>query len=152
MSQFGDWAKRVMQGLRPVFTSGCCVVLAFLLMGFGATSLKLKDLHITPCPDTPEYSNMVTSTANPMAARCLFIEGTVVNPSKNTLVNADVFGRLYDANGNDVMPERTRLGAIEEVPPGETPFSIRISVPVTNPLPLKMEQFKASGFSGVVRR
>lgn len=144
MSQFWNRAKRVMLG--------CCVGLAFLLMGFGATSLQLKDLHITPCPETAEYSNMVTSTANPMAAKCLFIEGTVVNRSKNTLVNADVFGRLYDANGNDVMPERTRLGAIEEVPPGESPFSIRISVPVTNPLPLTMEQFKASGFTGTVRR
>ncbi len=144
MSQFWNRAKQLLLG--------GCLGLAFLLMGFGAIPLQLKDLRITPCPDTPEYSNLVTSNANPMAARCLFIEGTVVNPSKTTLLNADVFGRLYDANGNDVLPERTRLGAIEEVPPGESPFSIRISVPVTTPLPLTMEQFKAKGFAGKVRR
>jgi hypothetical protein len=117
--------------------------LAALLLGFGAIPLQLKDLHLTPCPDTPEYTNLVTSNGNPIPARCLFIEGTVVNRSRNTVLNADVFGRLYDANGNEVLPERT---------PGESPFSIRISVPVTSPLPLTMEQFKASGFSGTVRR
>ncbi|MFT0795807.1 FxLYD domain-containing protein, partial [Synechococcus sp. H70.1] len=114
------------------------VVLALLLGGFGMIPLKLKDLHVTPCPDTPEYTNLVTSNGNPIPARCLFIEGTVVNRSKNTVLNADVFGRLYDANGNEVLPERTRLGAIEEVPPGESPFSIRISVPVTSALPLTL--------------
>ncbi|ABC99750.1 hypothetical protein ACVW0Q_000716 [Thermostichus sp. MS-CIW-21] len=142
------WKK----GLRSLCWSLGCAALAALLLGFGAIPLQLKDLHLTPCPDTPEYTNLVTSNGNPIPARCLFIEGTVVNRSRNTVLNADVFGRLYDANGNEVLPERTRLGAIEEVPPGESPFSIRISVPVTSPLPLTMEQFKASGFSGTVRR
>jgi hypothetical protein len=152
MSQVWKPAQWLTQELRLVCMSFGCVALAVLLMGFGAIPLQLKDLHVTPCPDTPEYTNLVTSNGNPIPARCLFVEGTVVNRSKNTLLNADVFGRLYDANGNEVLPERTRLGAIAEVPPGESPFSIRISVPVTSPLPLTLEQFKASGFSGTVRR
>ena len=152
MSQVCKPVQWLTQKLRPLGWRLGCAALAVLLMGFGAVPLQLKDLHITPCPDTPEYTNLVTSNGNPIPARCLFIEGTVVNRSKNTLVNADVFGRLYDANGNEVLPERTRLGAIEEVPPGESPFSIRISVPVTSPLPLTLEQFKASGFGGTVRR
>lgn len=129
-----------------------CLGLALLLMGFGGkVQLDLADVHTTPCPDAPEYSNLFTSGSS-MEAQCLFIEGTVNNPTDSLLYNADVFGRVYDANGNDVLPERTRLGAIEQVPSGESPFSIRISVPTTNPLPLSLEQFKASGFRGRVRR
>jgi hypothetical protein len=50
------------------------------------------------------------------------------------------------------MQNRNRLGAIEEVPPGESNFSIRISVAANQPEPLKLKQFRASGFSGQVRR
>ncbi len=129
-----------------------CLGLALVLMGFGGkVQLDLTDVHTTPCPDEPQYNNLFTSGSS-MEAQCLFIEGTVSNPTKTPLYNADVFGRVYDANGNDVLPERTRLGAIEEVPTGESSFSIRISVPTTNPLPLALEQFKASGFRGRVRR
>jgi len=152
MSQVWEHRQRLAQRFSSLAWSLAWVVLAALLAGFGKIPLQLKDLHVTSCPDTSEYTNLVTSNGNPIPARCLFIEGTVVNRSKNTVLNADVFGRLYDANGNEVLPERTRLGAIAEVPPGESPFSIRISVPVTSPLPLTLEQFKASGFSGTVRR
>lgn len=50
------------------------------------------------------------------------------------------------------MQNRTRLGAIEEVPPGLGTFELRISVPASQPTPLKLEQFKAAGFTGIVRR
>lgn len=129
-----------------------CLGLAILLMGFGGVRLKLKDLKTVPCPDEPQYSNLLTSGSATTRANCFFIEGTVVNTSGSDVYNADVFGRIYDANGNDVLPERTRLGAIDEVTEGESPFQIRISVPETNPLPLSLEQFKASGFRGKVRR
>lgn len=146
LTSFWTSASRLKRGLIMALA-----MVTLLLMGFGAAPLSLKDLHTVECPETAEYDNLFTSGSS-MEAKCFFIEGTVVNGSQRTLVNADVFGRIYDANGNDVMPERTRLGAIEEVPPGETPFAIRISVPVTNPLPLELAQFKASGFAGRVRR
>ena len=65
------WKK----GLRSLCWSLGCAALAALLLGFGAIPLQLKDLHLTPCPDTPEYTNLVTSNGNPIPARCLFIEG-----------------------------------------------------------------------------
>lgn len=135
----------------PLLEPGLCSF-GGALAGFWSHPPATEGFAPHPLSGYPEYTNLVTSNGNPIPARCLFIEGTVVNRSRNTVLNADVFGRLYDANGNEVLPERTRLGAIEEVPPGESPFSIRISVPVTSPLPLTMEQFKASGFSGTVRR
>lgn len=124
---------------------------AIALFGFGGVSLDLKDLQVVSCPDTPEYSNM-TSSGGSREVDCYLVEGTVVNTSQHEIYNADVFGRIYDANRNDVMPERTRLGAIDLVPVGESTFNIRISVSPDNAQPLVLEQFRAAGFTGTVRR
>jgi hypothetical protein len=80
------------------------------------------------------------------------ILGKAINRSGKPVINADIFGRIYDANDNPVMQNRNRLGSIENVPPGESNFSIRISVAANQPEPLKLKQFRASGFSGQVRR
>jgi hypothetical protein len=87
-----------------------------------------------------------------MTANCFIVTGKAENPTGKPVVNADIFGRIYDANNDSVMQNRTRLGAIAEVPPGISDFELRISVPANQPLPLKLEQFKAAGFTGTVRR
>lgn len=56
-------------------------------------------------------------------------------------MDADVFGRIYDANGNPVLQNRTRVGTIDVIPPGISDFEIRISVPYNQPTPLQLEQF-----------
>jgi hypothetical protein len=66
--------------------------------------------------------------------------------------DADIYGRIYDADRNPVIENRTRLGSVDEIPPGTSNFEIRISVPTNMPTPLQLEQFKASGFSAKVRR
>jgi hypothetical protein len=38
------------------------------------------------------------------------------------------------------------------VPPGVSDFELRITVPANQPTPLQLKQFKASGFTGKVRR
>jgi hypothetical protein len=87
-----------------------------------------------------------------MAANCFIVTGKAENPSGKPIVNADIYGRIYDANDNPVLQNRTRLGSIDEVPPGTSDFELRISVPANQATPLKLKQFKASGFTGVVRR
>lgn len=87
-----------------------------------------------------------------MAAKCYLISGTATNTSGKVVYNADVFGRIYDANGNDVIPERGRIGSIDEIPLGKSRFEIMVSVPAEQPEPLELKQFKASGFTGRVRR
>ncbi len=87
-----------------------------------------------------------------MIASCFIITGIANNPSGKPVMDADIFGRIYDANGNSVMQNRTRLGGVPEIPPGKSTFEIRISVPANQPTPLKLEQFKASGFSQQVRK
>lgn len=135
---------------------GVWALLVLFLMGAGfrgGVPMALNHLETVRCPETAEYSNMVVSSGSSSdPADCYFIQGTITNPTNQVIYNADVFGRLYDANDNDIWPERTRLGAIEEVPPGTSTFAIRVSIPTTSPLPLILKNFKASGFRGAVRR
>jgi hypothetical protein len=115
------------------------------------TEVKLTNLDYTTCPDDLADGNVTAGGAS-REAKCYMITGTAVNTSGRPVLNADVFGRIYDANSNPVMQNRTRVGSIDEVPPGESPFELRITVAANQPEPLQLEQFKASGFTGRVRR
>ncbi|MBF2025408.1 MAG: hypothetical protein IGS48_01400 [Oscillatoriales cyanobacterium C42_A2020_001] len=115
------------------------------------TQIKLFDLSYHECP--PELAQgAVTSGGTTMAANCFLVTGKANNPSGKPVINADIFGRIYDANNDSIMQNRTRLGSIDEIPPGISDFELRISVPANQPTPLKLEQFKAAGFTGKVRR
>jgi hypothetical protein len=126
----------------------CLSVCSITPPAWALTSIKISNLSYKPCEGK---SNMVLG-GGVMAANCYMVHGTATNPTGKTVLNADVFGRIYDANNNDVMPERARLGSIAEVPPGKSEFEIMISVPAMQPEPLQLKQFKASGFTGKVRR
>jgi hypothetical protein len=115
------------------------------------TQIKLSDLSYHECPaDIAEGT--VTPGGASRAANCFIITGKAQNDSGKPVLNADIFGRIYDANNNPVMQNRTRLGSIDEVPPGVSDFELRVTVAANQPTPLKLEQFKASGFVGKVRR
>jgi len=131
----------------------CSVFLATWLFASNAwalTQIKLSDIGYKDCP--PELSKGAIASGSSMSANCFIITGKAKNSSGKFIYDADVFGRIYDANHNNVMPNRTRLGLIEEVPPGVSDFQIPIYVPAILPTPLQLEQFKASGFTGRVRR
>ena len=113
------------------------------------TSIKLSNLSYERCEGN-DAAGSVTS-GNLGAANCFSIKGKAKNISGKTVVDADVFGRIYDANDNDTFENRGRIGTIEEVPPGVSDFEIKINVPANQPTPLKLKNFKASGFAGRVR-
>lgn len=113
------------------------------------TPIKLYDLSYEECP--AELAPNIVTSGDMRPANCFLVKGKAENKSGKNVVDADVFGRIYDANGNSVMENRGRVGTIVEVPPGVSDFEIRISVPANQPTPLKLEQFKASGFAGQVR-
>ncbi len=115
------------------------------------TQIKLSDLSYQECP-AELAKGAVTSGGSTRSANCFIVTGKAENNSGKPVYDADIFGRIYDANNDSVMQNRTRLGAIAEIPPGVSDFSLRISVPANQPLPLKLKQFKAAGFSGQVRR
>ncbi len=114
------------------------------------TQIKLSDLSYHECSAEVAAGTVMSNSSG--EANCFIVTGKAENPTGKPLTNADIFGRIYDANNDSVMRNRTRLGSIEEVPPGISDFELRISVPANQPTPLKLEQFKAAGFSGKVRR
>ncbi|NJL82027.1 MAG: hypothetical protein HC890_01825 [Chloroflexaceae bacterium] len=127
-----------------------CVGLSFAPPAAALTPIKLSHLTYEDCP--PELAEgMVTSGGGSLPANCFLVTGKANNPTGKTVYDADVFGRIYDANGNPVLQNRNRLGSLEAVPPGVSDFQIRISVASNQPTPLKLEKFKASGFSSKVR-
>ena len=124
--------------------------LVFTPPALALTPISLSDISYEECPPELAEGN-VTSDGSGMAANCFIITGKAENKSGKMVVDADVFGRIYDANNNPALQNRNRIGTIEEVPPGVSDFAIRISVPANQPTPLKLKQFKASGFAGRVR-
>lgn len=136
-----------------VLVLSCLLSLATWLMPPAAvalTQIKLFDLSYEECPS--ELSDGAVTSGGSTSANCFIVTGKAKNDSGKPVLNADIFGRIYDANNNPVMQNRTRLGSIEEVPPGVSDFQLRISVAANQPTPLKLEQFKAAGFTGKVRR
>jgi hypothetical protein len=69
--------------------------------------------------------------------------GTIVNPSKEMVYNADVYGRVLDS-ANDPVLRSGRVGAIESVPPGESSFRLEIVVAFSQKPPLQLKNFKVS--------
>lgn len=124
--------------------------LAIAPPAYAMTQLPITDIGYEEC-SAEIGDGSVTSDGSARPANCYLISGTVNNTTSKYIYDADVFGRVYDATHNSVMENRTRLGGIAEVPPGKSEFSIRITVPASQPAPLQLEQFKASGFSSAVR-
>ncbi|MDG2991043.1 hypothetical protein L3556_08910 [Candidatus Synechococcus calcipolaris G9] len=146
----GDYSWNRLLKWAAGFLLCACLVLLAPLPAWAATQIRLFDLTYQDCP-AEIGAGAVTPGGTTLRANCYLIIGQAENKSGRTVVDADVFGRIYDANGNPVMQNRTRLGAIEEVPPGISEFQIRVSVPYDQPTPLILEQFKASGFTTKVR-
>ena len=123
----------------------------FIPSALALTQIRLFDISYQDCP--PEMAKgTVSSGATNDPANCFLVTGKAENTTKKSVYNADIFGRIYDANNEPVYQNRTRLGSIEEVPPGISDFTLRITVEASQPTPLKLKQFKAAGFSGTVRR
>ncbi|MBL1211127.1 hypothetical protein [Geminocystis sp. GBBB08] len=111
--------------------------------------IKITDISYKECP-AGVGEGSVTSGGSALPATCYLITGKTNNTSGKTLYDADVFGRVYDANNEPALQNRSRLGALTEVQPGVNEFELRISVPSNQPTPLQLKQFKATGFSSKV--
>jgi hypothetical protein len=132
--------------LSLIFWLGSWLIISPVL---AVTPIALTDISYKDCPPELAQGN-VTSGGSSAPANCFMIVGKAKNPSGKTVYDADVFGRILDANGEPILQNRSRVGAIPELPPGVSDFEIRISVPANQPTPLKLEKFKASGFTGSV--
>ncbi|MEH1946266.1 MAG: biotin carboxylase [Nostoc sp.] len=141
-----------LRSLTVVFISCLITFLSWVIIppAVALTQIKLFDVSYKDCP--PELAQGAVISSGSAAANCFLVIGKAENGTNKTVYDADIFGRIYDANNDSVMQNRTRLGSITELPPGISDFELRISVPANQPTPLKLKQFKAAGFSGQVRK
>jgi hypothetical protein len=140
------------RALAVIVVSGLLWIFSWIVTptALALTQIQLFNISYTDCP--PEFAEgNVTSGGSSDPANCFMVTGKAKNPSGKIVYDADVFGRIYDANGEPALQNRGRIGSISEVPPGISNFEVRISVPANQPTPLKLKQFKASGFAGSVR-
>jgi hypothetical protein len=115
------------------------------------TPITLTEVGYKDCP-AEMAKGAVTSGGVTQGAACFLIIGKAENKSGKTVYDADVFGRIYDADNNNVLPNRGRVGLIEQVPPGINDFEMRITVPESATKPLQLKKFKASGFTTKIRQ
>ncbi|KAH6557531.1 hypothetical protein KP509_1Z108400 [Ceratopteris richardii] len=101
----------------------------------------------------PEGQTTVTGGTS-FGASCFRVTGDAYNPSNRTVYNADIFGRVYDAQGEPALDtaENLRIDTIAEVPPGKSKVSFQITVNAAQAKlgALELKNFKATGFLGKV--
>ncbi len=127
-------------------------VLAALFLvptGAWASDLVVREIRLEPCPEADVGAQ--PEQRRPSGASCYALRGEVVNPGKRPVVDTDVFAQILDSSGEPVLQNRSRVGSIGDVPPGISPFALRLSVPAGTPGPLQVSHAKARGFSAPVR-
>jgi hypothetical protein len=147
------------QGLRGLGWTCLCRCLATMVLmlpllihasPIWAADLQVSDIALAPCPEADPGRQ--PDLRRPAGAACYALRGVVINPGSNPVVDTDVFGQVVDASGEPALPNRTRLGSIGDVPPGQTPFALRISIPAGTPGPFLVKRVKARGFTAPVRK
>ncbi len=143
------WIQR---SVLTVVLSGWLWLLAigFTPAAWALTPIKLINPTYAAC--SAEIAKGTVTSRNSQPANCFIVTATAQNTSGKSVFDADVFGRIYDANGDTVFENRGRVGTVTEIPPGESQISVRITVAANQPEPLKLMQFKATGFANQIRQ
>jgi len=139
------------QSLRATLALVGAVLSALLLIPAAAwaSDLVVRQILLEPCPEADVGAQ--PEQKRPSGASCYALRGEVVNPGKRPVVDTDVFAQILDSSGEPVLQNRSRVGSIGDVPPGVSPFALRLSVPAGTPGPLQVSHAKAKGFSAPVR-
>ena len=124
-----------------------------LLLGLAlpcdAAELQLSGVRLDPCSEQDPGNQ--PDLSRPVGASCYVLTGDVENSSRDSVVDTDVYARILDASGEPVLPNRTRVGSIGDVNPGQSKFALRISVPAGTPGPFEIKNARARGFKAPVR-
>lgn len=123
-------------------------------LAIGPVSVKLDGIVLTrvPCGSGAATVGGVTFSGSGSKAACLDVSAQATNPDKKPLFNADVFGRIYDANQEAMIDdsENYRVAYIDEIAPGKSEVHFRLQVPLEQyelGAPT-LRGFKATGFPG----
>jgi len=133
---------------------GALLIALLLLAPFGAApawaaELQVSQVRLEPCP--PEDAGRQPELRRPSGASCYALRGLVTNPGRQPVVDTDVFALILDSSGEPVLPNRSRVGSIGDVPPGESAFALRLAVPAGTPGPFVVRNARARGFKAPVR-
>ncbi len=112
-----------------------------------AAELAVGEVRLEPCP----ADDIGAQPDLRAGASCWALRGAVHNSGRQPVVDTDVFALILDASGEPVLPNRTRVGSIGDVPPGSREFALRLAVPAGTPGPLQARHVRARGFSAPVR-
>ena len=140
-----SWLVRALLGL----ATGVLVLVAAAGPALAA-ELRVSGVTLEPCPAADVGTQ--PQLRREAEARCYALRGEVINSGSKAVVDTDVFARILDASGEPVLPNRTRVGSIGDVPPGRSDFALRLAVPPGTPGPFRFSNVKARGFSAPVRR
>ncbi|MCP9817994.1 hypothetical protein KBZ18_00630 [Synechococcus sp. Cruz-9H2] len=114
-----------------------------------ALDLAVTEISLEPCPTADPGSQ--PELKRPSGASCYALRGTVNNPRSQPVIDTDLFAVISDSSGEPVLQNRTRVGSIGDIPPGESSFALRLAVPAGTPGPLQVSHAKARGFNAPVR-
>lgn len=114
-----------------------------------AADLQVSEVRLERCP--ADDVGRQPDLDRPAGASCYALRGVVLNAGKRAVIDTDVFAQILDASGEPVLPNRTRVGSIGDVPPGRSDFALRLAVPAGTPGPFSVRNAKARGFSAPVR-
>jgi len=114
-----------------------------------AADLSVSQVSLEPCPS--DDIGAQPQLRRPSGASCYVLRGTVTNPGRKAVVDTDVFAQILDASGEPVLQNRSRVGSIGDVPPGDSGFALRLAVPAGTPGPFSFTNVKARGFKAPVR-
>jgi hypothetical protein len=145
-------APRPLQKLVLALLLGVCLALLVWQLNppaAVAADLQVAEVSLEPCPSDDPASQ--TGMRRPAGASCYALRGVVINPGRRPIVDTDVFALILDASGEPVLPNRSRVGSIGDVPVGSSAFALRLAVPAGTPGPFRVEKVRARGFSSPVR-
>lgn len=143
-----SWAD----GLRPLLAVLLLALLLTAPLGTApawAADLLVSDVRLEPCP--AEDAGSQPELRRPTGASCYALRGRVTNPGRQPVVDTDVFALILDSSGEPVLPNRSRVGSIGDVPPGDSEFALRLAVPAGTPGPFEVRNPRARGFKAPVR-
>ena len=114
---------------------------SFLLFVPSAQSLdlELSQLELVKC----DIADPASRQPQGYRSGCYILDGQISSTGNSLVKDVDVFAFIYDASGEEVLPNRPRIGSISNVPAGTSQFSVRVPIPSFAVPPFTIKKAKA---------